>query len=161
MTTIKIIDTCTLINIFERIEVDLNPCMKEYNLVTTDQVIAEYTRKIPREIPGHLSVVGMREEDKAIMEEMEYLFPRLGIGERSVFVSALNAVSSGDKVVILSDDIKALKNFSKIASSDSMCKRFPKSRDIVWGNTLSMINKFKNCGKLSTEQTNIIHKNLN
>lgn len=160
MTTMKIIDTCTLINIFERIDVDLDHCLKDYNLVTTDQVVAEYTRKIPRKIPQCLSVIGLKENDKALMEEIEFLFPRLGIGERSVFVMALGLASSVEKIVILSDDVKAVKGLSSIVKGE-MHKKFPGSENIVWGNTLSMIDKFEKCGKLSPESTNKIHKTLN
>jgi hypothetical protein len=151
MPTIKIIDTCTLINIFHLIEIDLSPFLEEYYTVITDQVVSEYTKKIPRPIPKCLSVIGMNETDRALMDEMELLFPQLGVGERSVFVYALGVASVGLKVVVLSDDQKAIKKFSDVAKNENIMVRFPGSENIIWGDTLSLIGKFVDDGKIQKD----------
>ena len=142
MSAMKIMDTCTMINIFICLDVDLSPCLKEYRTVVTDQVVSEYTRKHPRQIPECVSVVGMSERSKAIAEEMELLFPRLGSGEVSVFVLALEMASSGSKVVVLTDDKAATNKFSKMAKDINISSRFRGSENIIWGDTMSLIQKF-------------------
>jgi len=133
MPTMKIIDTCTMINFFDSLDIDLSLCFEGYYAIVTDHVVWEYTRKIPRHIPKCISVMGMSEEGKVLMEEMELHFPRLGIGERSVFVSALIAASAGFKVAVLSDDQDAIKKFSVLAGKPAISARFPGSENIIWG----------------------------
>jgi len=148
MSTIKIVDTCTLINVFHLINVDFSPYLEDYYVVVTDQVISEYTRKAPRPIPTCLSVVGMNETDKALMDELEFLFPQLGIGERSIFACALGIAACGSRIVVLSDDHKATKKFSNLAKTKSIIARFPGSDTIIWGDTLSLFGKFVDDGKI-------------
>ena len=152
MSTVKIMDTCTLINVFDTIDFNLLPCLEEYHTVVTNHVVSEFTRKAPRSIPSCISVIGMNENDLLLMNEMELLFPQLGIGERSVFVFALGIASTVSKVIVLSDDKRATKKFSKLAKNEDLIKRFPGSENIVWGNTMSMICKFAEDGKITLAQ---------
>ncbi|MCL2296639.1 MAG: hypothetical protein FWC29_06145 [Methanomassiliicoccaceae archaeon] len=158
MSTIKIMDTCTLINVFDMIDLDLSSCLQGYQIVVTDHVVSEYTRKIPRSIPKCLSVVGMNATDLLLMNEMEFMFPQLGIGERSVFVFALGVALRGHKVVVLSDDKSAVKKFSNTAKEKAMSERFPGSENIVWGDTLSLLDKFVEKGKITRTQSNQAYK---
>lgn len=158
--TIKIIDTCTLINIFEEIDIDLGSALEKYYVIITQHVVSEYTRKMPRPIPKYLSVVGMNEDDRSVMDETEFLFPYLGVGERSVFVMALNAAATGEKVVGLTDDKKALKKFPEAAKSMEINARFPGSKDIIWGDTLSLIRKLAADGKIPRTHIDIAKRAL-
>ena len=142
MPTIKIIDTCTLINIFNSLDFDLAPCLEEYRAVVTNHVVSEYTRKIPRQIPKCISVIGMSERGETIMEDLEFLFPRLGIGERSVLALALETASAGSKVVVITDDKDAVKKLSGMVKNKDTSAKFFGSENIIYGNTLSLIGKF-------------------
>jgi len=148
MQSVKIIDTCTLINIFNSLDFDLSSCLEKYRTVITNHVVWEYTRKIPRQIPKCISVVGMSEEGRALVEETEYLLPRLGIGERSSFVLALEMASSDSSIVVLSDDRDAVKKFSDLAKNDLISSRFPGSDKIIWGDTMSLVGKFADEGRI-------------
>lgn len=159
MKTVKFIDTCSLINLFDRTDVDMAPCFEEYDLVTTDRVIGEYTRKFHRKIPPCLSVVGIREEDLPILDELEFLLPRLGVGERSVLVSALNSISSGCRTVVISDDKEATKRLSDIASNTDDA-RLKGTVGIIWGNTRDLINRLEMGGKISEESAGMIRRKI-
>jgi len=147
----KIIDTCTLINIFSSLDFDLSPYLEEYHVVITNHVVSEYTRKIPRQIPSCVSVIGMSEAGEILIGDLESLFPQLGIGERSIFVLALEAASVGFRPVVLSDDRNAVRRFSEVAKSKSVTSEFSGSENIIWGNTMSLITKLADEGKISEE----------
>jgi len=96
----------------------------------------------------------MNAADLLLMNEIEFMFPQLGIGERSVFVYALGAALGRHKVVVLSDDKSAVKKFSNAAKEKAMSERFPGSENIVWGDTLSLLDKLVEDGKITHTQSN-------
>lgn len=134
MRTVKIFDTCTLINIFDGPDSDLADLMDGYDLVTTDDVIGEYVRKYPRHIPGSLNVMGLTEEGRSVMDELEFLFPRLGTGERSVMALAMSMAASERRAVIITDDEKARKKLTMYLGDPAFRDAYPGISDIVLGN---------------------------
>ena len=134
MRTVKIIDTCTLINLFDGTDDDLVPLLGDYDLVTTDVVIMEYTRRFPRQIPNGLEVVGLDETQVCLMDELEFLYPNLAQGERSVMAMALTYAVKGSRVVVLTDDRKALRRMSEYSGLRSVNDLFPGADGIILGN---------------------------
>lgn len=158
--TIKIIDTCTLINIFDCIGDNLEPFLADYNTITTTEVITEYTRKIPRHIPDTVSIISLNNERSQLKDELEYLFPRLGEGERSVFASALTMAEIGEQIVILTDDIKAIKRFNEMILMPYFINRFPHADRIICGDTSSLIDRLIEKGKLPITEKNELLKKI-
>lgn len=152
MNTCKIIDTCTLINLFETISVDVSACFGDYDMLTTDVVISEYTRKFPRKVPACVSVAGMDAEERNKMSDFEYLFPSLGAGEISVFVKALAAASEGRRTVILSDDKAAIRKFYAISRDESMRAKFPGMNNILWGDAPNVLKRLRSDRKISDSE---------
>ncbi|MDR1404781.1 MAG: hypothetical protein LBJ20_04350 [Candidatus Methanoplasma sp.] len=59
MPSVKILDTCAAINIFEAIKsCDVAVRLEKYKVVMMEHVVSEYTRKMPRPIPACVSVFG-------------------------------------------------------------------------------------------------------
>ena len=152
MNTCKIIDTCTLINLFETIPVDISARFDVYDVLTTDVVISEYTRKFPRKVPACVSVVGMSAKERIRISDFEFLFPNLGAGEISVFIKASTMASEGRRTVILSDDKAAARKFHAISLDKSMCNILPGINGILWGNALDVLKKLLSDGKISDEE---------
>lgn len=140
MQTIKILDTCTLINLFDGPDRDLVSFLSDYKIVTTDVVIMEYTRRFPRQIPADLEVVGLDEAQSRLMDQLEFLYPNLAMGERSVMAIALTYAMRGTRVIALTDDKKALKKMSEYSKLDFVNNTFPGADNIVLGNTSDLRN---------------------
>lgn len=132
MKTVKILDTCTLINIFDGPDPDLKDALAGYDVVITDSVVTEYVCKIPRKIPEMVSVAGLDESEHRLMDDLEYLFPGLALGERSVMSKALSLVEKGYRVIALTDDKKALKKLSNYSQDEILARDFPHCGEIVW-----------------------------
>lgn len=149
MNTCKIMDTCTLINLFETIPVDISDCFGDYEVFTTDVVISEYTRKFPRKVPACVSVVGMDEKERTRISDFEFLFPNLGAGEISVFVKALAMASEGRRTVVLSDDKAAARKFYAISRDEDMGGMSRGVDGVLWGDSLDVLRKLLSDGKIS------------
>ena len=139
MRTCKIIDTCTLINLFCENGPDISQCLSDYDVVITDIVVKEYTRKYPRIIPNFIKVIEINEEDKTLMDDLELLMPRLGPGERSSYIVMIRLAKIYDKVVLLTDDIRATKKLKQYVLDDPS---FNSKAEIIWGNTVDLVGKF-------------------
>ncbi len=142
MRTVKIIDTCTLINIFDGPDQDLKQILSGYDVATTDTVISEYVCKYPRVIPDILTVYGLSEDEKRLSDELEYLFPNLASGERSVMALALRMAREGRRVVVITDDQRALKKLSRYSADPSVTDLFEGSAGIIWGDKVALREHF-------------------
>ena len=139
MRTCKIIDTCTLINLFCEGGPDISPYLSDYDVVITDIVVKEYTRKYPRIVPNCIKIIEVNEEDRRLMNDLELLMPRLGPGERSSYAVMIRLAKIYDKVVILTDDKPAMKKLKQYAQDDPP---FNSKAEIIWGNTVDLVSKF-------------------
>ncbi|MDD4222253.1 MAG: hypothetical protein PHF83_03875 [Candidatus Methanomethylophilus sp.] len=160
MNTCKIIDTCTLINLFSELPVDLSLCFSGYDVITTDAVITEYTCKVPRKIPSCISVAGLDEKERKRLADFEYLFPNLGVGERSVYAKALSLAAEGCRTVILSDDKIAVRKMSAFSVDPKLHDFFPGAENIIWGDSVDALEKLRSKKRLSDERFLISKKKI-
>ena len=141
MSLCKILDTCTMINIFVESGLDTDGFFHRYDSVTTPAVIEEYTRKYPRIMPGCLKIAEFDDSAEKLYMDSEYLFPGLGPGERSAFALAVNLLPTGKNIIILSDDRKAVKRLSEFCADEESLELFPGIDRIRWGDTRDVLRK--------------------
>ncbi len=145
MRTCKIIDTCTLINLFCEDGPDVSSPLSDYEVLITDTIVDEYTRKYPREVPKCVSVIDLIDEDRQVMNDLESLMPRIGPGERSAYALMIRLSKDYDRIVMLTDDQRATKKLREYMRDD---KLFTTDAQIIWGNTNDLISKFTLDGKI-------------
>ncbi len=145
MRTCKIIDTCTLINLFCEDGPEVSSPLSDYEVMVTSTVVEEYTRKYARVVPEFITIVQINDEDRSIMEDLELMMPRLGSGERSIYAMMIRMSKEYDRIVMLTDDQKATKKLREYMLGDSM---FAADTQIIWGDTHDLINKFVSEGRI-------------
>ena len=138
MRTCKIIDTCTLINLFCESETDVSKELQEYDAIVTDDIVREYTRKYPREIPSCVKVVSVNDDDRLLMNRLESLMPSIGTGERSAYAVMIRLSKQYDRIVLLTDDKKATKKLRSYLMNDGL---FEAPAKIIWANSDDFLKK--------------------
>jgi len=147
MRTCKIVDTCTLINLFCEGGPDVSQPLMDYDVIITETVVDEYTRKYPRQIPSCITVMEMTPEDMSVMEDLELLMPMLGPGERSVYAIMVRLSGSYDSIVMLTDDKKASKKLRGYTDLETI---LPSNIQIKWCDSKDLVDKFTSDGKIRT-----------
>ncbi|MBQ3736587.1 MAG: hypothetical protein II855_06600 [Candidatus Methanomethylophilaceae archaeon] len=161
MSLCKILDTCTMINIFVESGVNCDGFFRKYESVTTPHVVEEYTRKYPRVVPDCLNVIDFDKDVSQLYDDSELLFPGLGPGERSAFVLAISMLPSEKDIVILSDDKKAVKKMSEFCTDEDSLSLFPGIDKIRWGNTSDVLHKMNEHGDITQTELGTAFQKLN
>lgn len=152
--SIKIIDTCTAINIFEKIRsFDSTIYLKNYSVIVTREIYTELSKGSTFNCP--LDVYDLSDEERELYDDTETYMFDLGEGERSALVHALflsnqHACSDSDKIIVLSDDKEAGHTFChKICSDPYMKKLFPNASRIIWSDTVGLVKKWQESNLLN------------
>jgi hypothetical protein len=148
--TCKIVDTCTMINLFERSGFDLGPCLQPYDVVTTDFVRKEFIRKSAA-IPEMISAVDLAGWEVSELDELRSYFVNLGDGEISVMVKAVSLASEGRRVFILTDDEAAIRKFTAYFENQDVRREHPEVSRIRISRTRDLLYKFERDGKITDE----------
>ena len=152
MSVCKIIDTCSLINLFDMLHCDVSVFFSRYQSVITDVVCLEYTQKYPRKVSDSISVVPMDDADGGLYEDLEYLFPNLGPGERSAFAKAVFSIRHGEKAIIITDDIKAVRGFKRLCREKQFIGRYPEAESVVMVGSKDVLQKMLDVGCISQDE---------
>ena len=145
MRTCKLIDTCTLINLFCEGGPEVSSPLSDYEVIVSNTVVEEYTRKYPRVVPDFITIVQINDDDKSLMDDLELLMPRIGAGERSIYAIMVRMSKDYDKIVMLTDDQDATKKLGGYMQNDGMLAA---DTQVIWGDTTDLINKFISEGKI-------------
>ncbi len=145
--SIKVLDTDTSINLFERMKsFDCIPFFSGYHTMYSDLVWGELTKgNSYRAMP--FEVYHLTPEEQELFDDTTNYMACLGNGERSVMVHALflsnvHTCEGDDKIVVVCNDKEAHHIFSRDLPRIPIIKeKFPNMGKIVWVRTVDVLEK--------------------